>query len=186
MAGGPAAAALRQGARRLGENAASLGAPQGFGTWLTGKPLAFPLAGASNAADALADACGRDDAHAMADASLALLGLGPGLTPSGDDLVGGAFFARAALAATNGSDRAAWRTATSRVREAARDATNPISAALLSDLLEGQGWSALHDLVSALGSGDDARSSTAARRLTRLGHTSGWDLLSGFIAGASG
>jgi hypothetical protein len=185
IAGASAAAALWQGARRLRENAASLGAPQGFGAWLTGKLLAFPLAGAGKAADALADACGRDDADAAADAALALLGLGAGLTPSGDDLVGGAFFARAALAAASGADSAAWRTAAARVRAATTDATNPISAALLGDLLEGHGWSALHDLVSALSGDDDSRTITAARRLACLGHSSGWDLLAGFIAGAS-
>jgi hypothetical protein len=185
-AGAPAAAALRQGARRLRKNAASLGAPQGFGAWVTGKPLAFPLAGAGKAADALAEACGRDDADAAADAASALLGLGAGLTPSGDDLVGGAFFARAALAAASGADGAAWRTAAARVRAAATDATNPISAALLGDLLEGHGWSALHDLVTALSADDDSRAFTAARRLRSLGHSSGWDLLAGFIAGAAG
>jgi uncharacterized protein DUF2877 len=181
-----APAALRRGARRLGEITASLGAPQGFGAWLIGEPLTFPLAGATRAADALADACARDEADAAADAALALLGLGAGLTPSGDDFVGGAFFARVALAAVGGSDAAAWRTAATRVRAGAREATNPISAALLSDLLEGHGWSALHDLVRSLASGDDSRAMTAARRLTHLGHSSGWDLLSGFVAGASG
>jgi hypothetical protein len=150
-----------------------------------GKPLAFPLTGAATAADALARACARDAADAAADAALALLGLGPGLTPSGDDLVGGAFFARAALAVAGRPDSAAWKTAAARVRDAAREATNPISAALLSDLLDGHGWSALHDLVGALASGDDSSAVIAARRLTRLGHSSGWDLLSGFAAGAA-
>jgi Protein of unknown function (DUF2877) len=186
MVGARAEAAVCHGARRLREVAASLGTPKGFGAWLIGKPLAFPLAGAAKTADALADACARDDADVAADAALALVGLGAGLTPSGDDLVGGAFFARAALAAIAGSDVAAWRTAASRVRAAAHEATNPISAALLSDLLEGHGWSALHDLVGALACDDDARTVTAARRLTRLGHSSGWDLLTGFIAGAAG
>jgi hypothetical protein len=185
MAGPRAAAALRRGARRLTEIAASLGAPRGFGAWLMGRPLAFPLAGAAKAADALATACARDEADAAADAALALLGLGAGLTPSGDDLVGGAFFARAALAEIGGSDGAEWRKAAASVRAAAGEMTNPISAALLGDLLEGHGWSALHDLVSALASDEDSRATTAARRLTRLGHSSGWDVLAGFAAGAA-
>ena len=183
--GARAEAALRRGARRLGAIAASLGAPQGFGVWLTRTSLGFPLTTAAKAADTLADACARDDADAAADAALGLLGLGAGLTPSGDDLVGGAFFARAVLAAVGGSDGTAWRTAASRVRAAAGEATNPISAALLSDLLEGHGWSALHDVVSALAVDDESRAVAAARRLTRLGHSSGWDVLAGFIAGAS-
>ncbi len=45
----------------------------------------------------------------------------------------------------------------------------------------------LHGLAHALGSGDDlARAIGAARRLTRIGHSSGWDMLAGFVAGASG
>ena len=150
-----------------------------------GRPLAFPLAGAAKAADAMAAACARDDADTAASAAVALLGLGAGLTPSGDDLVGGAFFARAALAEVGGGDGAAWRQAATSMRAAAGEATNPISAALLSDLLEGHGWSALHDLVSALASDDDSRATTAARRLIRLGHSSGWDVLAGFVAGAA-
>jgi primosomal protein N' len=58
----------------------------------------FPLARALPDVEALAIACAADDADAACRAALPLLGLGPGLTPSGDDLVGAAFFARRALA----------------------------------------------------------------------------------------
>jgi hypothetical protein len=165
---------------RLEMIAASLGAPEGFGAWLLGEPLTFPLGGAAGAADALAAACARDDAPAATEAALTLLGLGAGLTPSGDDFVGGAFFARAVLAA---SRSAAWTQAATSIRGAAAQATNAISATLLGDLIEGDGWSPLHDLAGALVSGDDARALSAARRLTGLGHSSGWDVLAGLAAG---
>jgi hypothetical protein len=182
MAEPRAAPLLRRGAQRLAALAGSLGEPQGFGEWLVGKPLAFPLTGAAKAADALASACARDDAAAAGQASMALIGLGGGLTPSGDDFVGGAFFARAVLAQLGGANSAAWQQAATLVRTAASSRTNAISAALLGDLLEGHGWSPLHDVACALASDDSAVAMNAAARLARLGHSSGWDVLAGFIA----
>jgi hypothetical protein len=72
------------------------------------------------------------------------------------------------------------------VRSAATRLTHPIGAALLGDLLDGEGWAPLHDLARALAHEDDATALDAARRLTQLGHSSGWDLLAGFMAGARG
>lgn len=175
--------ALRRGAERLVGKVAALGEPRGFGAWLVDSALGFPLTGAGKAADALAAACARDDASAAAHAARDLLGLGDGLTPSGDDFVGGAFFARAMLTQRGEADGAAWRQAASAVRTAASGATNAISAALLGDLLVGHGWSPLHDLVGAFICDDEASAMDAASRLARLGHSSGWDLLAGLVAG---
>jgi len=182
-----AVAVLKRGAARLASMAPALGEPTGFGARLVGAPLAFPLSEAAARADALAAACASDDAERAGEAAGALLGCGPGLTPSGDDYVGGAFFARAVLTALGGGDAveaAAWARAVVVVRDAAARSTHPISAALLGDLLAGHGWSCLHDLASSLARGEDTRANDAARRLTRLGHSSGWDLLAGFVAGA--
>lgn len=180
---GDAVTRWRGAARRLSSTAAALGEPAGFGAWLTGAPLAFPLSGAGKAAATLASACAADDATGAAAAASALLGLGAGLTPSGDDFVGGAFFARALLAELGSSDGAAWRRAAETVRSAARAATTPISAALLGDLVDGHGWAPLHELAVALATDDDAGAANAASRIIGLGHSSGWDLLAGFIAG---
>jgi hypothetical protein len=181
---GAAAAALRRGAARLATRVSALGTPRGFGAWLVGTPLAFPLDSAGGRADALARACADDDPARAAEAAMALLGLGPGLTPAGDDLAGGAFFARALLARAGACDAARWRDAAGAVRRAAAQLTHPIGAALLGDLLVGQGWAPLHDLAAALTRDDEPAALDAARRLTRLGHSSGWDLLAGFVAGA--
>ena len=179
-----AAAALRRGAARLAARAAALGTPRGFGAWLLGVPLAFPLDGAGARADTLARACAADDPARSAEAATALLGLGPGLTPAGDDFSGGAFFARALLARAGIVDAAAWQAGASAVRTAAARLTHPIGAALLGDLLAGEGWAPLHDLAAALARDDEPAALDAAGRLTRLGHSSGWDLLAGFVAGA--
>src|SRR5262249_58412931 len=85
--------------RELIADIRALGTPSGFGTLLGGAPLAFPLDGAAGHARVLADACTRDDAAAAEPAMLSLLGLGGGLTPSGDDFVGGVLVARQWLAA---------------------------------------------------------------------------------------
>ena len=70
------------------------------------------------------------------------------------------------------------------MRALAAERTHPISAALISDLLAGEGHGPLHDLAVALmGDAPPARALAAARRLTALGHSSGWDMLAGF-AGA--
>jgi uncharacterized protein DUF2877 len=180
------AAAARAAAtawRRLADALPTIGAPAGFGARLLHAQLVSPLHDAPAAADALARACARDDAPAAADAALALLGLGSGLTPSGDDFVGGALFARRALAAGGCVDAHAWRRAAEIVFAAAPARTHPISAALLGDLAAGLAHAPLHDLLGALAAGADGEARTAAGRLVRLGHSSGWDLLAGLAAG---
>lgn len=157
---------------------AAADAPLGFGALLAGRAPEFPLAGAAEAARRLARACADDDAGAAERAAWPLVGLGPGLTPAGDDFVGGAFFGRRLAGAG-----AAWHAAGARIRAAAAARTHPISAALLGDLIEGEGWAPLHDLAAALADGADGDALAAARRVTRLGHSSGWDILAGFIAG---
>ena len=113
-----------------------------------------------------------------------LIGLGPGLTPAGDDLLGGALIALRVAGRPAVADRlAAWllpRTAarTSRISRAHIEA-----AATL-----GQGHAALHETLAALCDDDDAALATALGRLDRVGHSSGWDALTGAVLalGASG
>jgi hypothetical protein len=178
-------AAVREGAADLAAAVRSLGVPAGFGARLVAAALPFPLGDAADRADALAEACRLDDATSAATAARGLLGLGPGLTPSGDDFVGAAFFARLRLAAGGAGDLVAWQAAAADVRAAAARLTHPLSAALLDDLLDGETWQPLHALTHALARADRAGACDAARRLVRLGHSSGWDLLAGFLAGAA-
>jgi hypothetical protein len=180
------AAGLVAGARELRRALPSLGPPRGLGALLAAAPLAAPLAGAGPAARALAAACGAGDAGRAAQAATRLLGRGPGLTPAGDDFLGGALFARALLARAGAGQAAAWAEAAAGVLAQARTATHPVSAVLLADLAAGHGWAPLHDLAAALGRGRPAAAREAAGRLVRLGHSSGWDLLAGILAGLLG
>src|SRR5262249_31174456 len=76
-------------------------------------------------ADALASACAADDPVSAAAAANTLVGLGPGLTPAGDDFTGGAFFARAVLARARVVDPAAREAAAPGVLTAAAPAPPP-------------------------------------------------------------
>ena len=59
--------------------------------------------------------------------------------------------------------------------------THPLSATLLGDLADGHSYASLHDLVQGLARETRAEARHAGRRLVRLGHSSGWDMLAGFV-----
>jgi hypothetical protein len=130
-------------------------------------------------ARALARACAEESPRAAVEAARPLLGLGTGLTPSGDDYVGGALFARRVLPTC---DRSGWDAAIAGIVDEATTRTHPISATLLRDLACGESWAPLHDLASALHDADDDHCRHAARELSGIGSTSGWDILAGFLA----
>jgi hypothetical protein len=131
----------------------------------------------------LAAACRADDAAAALEAARPLLGLGHGLTPAGDDLVGGVFFARALLARARLIDPDAWHRATAALVVAARAATHPVSAALLEDLVALDSHEVLRALARSLIDERPAAAVDAARDVVRLGNSSGWEILAGFLLG---
>lgn len=162
----------------------ALGQPRGLGALLIRRSPEPLLARAVEPARALARACVADDPGPAREAALALLGLGPGLTPAGDDYLGGAFFALRLLRAAGAALAAGWDQVREEVIRLAPERTHPVSVALLGDLLAGEAHAPLHDLAGALAAG--AATLPAARRLVRIGHSSGWDLLAGFVAGLLG
>ena len=160
---------------------ARVGAPAGFGPLVVGRPPHAPFERAAGSVRALARACRAGDASRAALAARALLGLGSGLTPSGDDVVGAAFLARRWVA-HRGHD-AAWQRASREVEAAARAVTHPLSATLLADCLAGESHASLHDLLLALAVDQPEAALDAGRRLVGIGHSSGWDMLAGAGAG---
>jgi len=178
-----APAQLAAACERIGRGIAGIGAAAGFGVLLFAGELRFPLAPALARVRALGQAVRADDAAAFEAAALPLLGLGPGLTPSGDDLVGACLFARRLC----GLD-AAWDAVAKNLTRAATARSNTISAALFGDLARGAAYAPLHDLAAAASArsdgGDDAALVAAAASLTAIGHSSGWDMLTGFFIGA--
>ena len=156
--------------------------PRGFGNLLAGREPAFPLGIAVRRVRDLAAAYTRKDIHAVIEVSVALLGFGTGLTPSGDDLVGGALFGHRFITA---HDPAWVKVAHSLSREIARR-SHVISTALFNDLANGQSFAPLHALAQALADGDDDAALRAAREMTEIGHSSGWDMVAGFLIGTTG
>lgn len=106
-----------------------------------------------------------------------MLGLGPGLTPSGDDYLGGMMIALRGF----GYDRAVERLYAIIEREAPRR-TNPISVAHLAAAREGWGSAPLHAVLNRLGSDTGASLAALISTVDRIGHTSGWDALTGLLA----
>ena len=118
-------------------------------------------------AGATADDAGRD-------AVRGLLGLGPGLTPSGDDCLSGCLIALHALGRGDLAGRLG-----AFIAAAPADATSPISAALLACAAAGEPGEALHALIGAVLEANEAAMPAAVDRLAGVGHTSGWDMLAG-------
>ena len=114
--------------------------------------------------------------HSVLEAATRLLGLGPGLTPSGDDFLGGLLIAlrlmnRGALSA---------RLWTGLEAAAARRSLD-LSVAHLSAAAAGRGSAALHAALNALVTGRADDLPAELERIEEIGHTSGWDALAGAV-----
>lgn len=106
-----------------------------------------------------------------------LIGLGPGLTPSGDDALGGAMVALHALGCPDIARRLA-----DRVLPLARERTTVISAAHLAAAADGEGAAALHATLAALTATRRRALGPGLAALAAIGHSSGWDALAGATA----
>ncbi|MBI3707239.1 MAG: DUF2877 domain-containing protein [Proteobacteria bacterium] len=167
----------------LCERLVGLAPAGGLGACLFGQTPTFPLDRAVHLAAAFVRASAAGDDAAVVAAALPLIGLGPGLTPSGDDFVGGLIFARRHIPATNARH---WDDIAESLKAEAVRRTNRISAALFADLADGQSFALLHTLVEAMHGNDGDAAFAAARRFVAIGHSSGWDMLAGLIAGLTG
>jgi hypothetical protein len=110
-----------------------------------------------------------------------LIGLGPGLTPSGDDYVLGVATACALL----GPRARVARAAMARVIDDGAHRTNDISHAALAHAARGRVRQSLVDLATALADGDRSTTAFRADRVLAIGATSGTDILAGLLAGLS-
>ena len=105
-----------------------------------------------------------------------LIGLGPGLTPSGDDVLGGLLLTLHLLGRGETG-----RSLFAGLQSQLRSDTNPISIAHIRAAAAGAGSAALHETLNAVLTGDQAAMADGLRRLDSLGHTSGWDSLAGAV-----
>ena len=105
-----------------------------------------------------------------------LVGLGPGLTPAGDDFWCGVMVA---LRAQGFED--IFGKVSGSVLKLAEERTNKISRAHMECAAGGQGAQALHETISAMGMADGVRLRSALHELDKIGHSSGWDSLAGVV-----
>ncbi|HKS61461.1 MAG TPA: DUF2877 domain-containing protein [Xanthobacteraceae bacterium] len=103
--------------------------------------------------------------------AVGLLGLGPGLTPSGDDVLAGALAALDAI-----GERDAHAALARAIVDTLPGTTSPLSACLLRAAAAGQIGESLYRAVSAAIAGDVDAAIAAAEA---IGHSSGWDMLAG-------
>lgn len=113
------------------------------------------------------------------DAARSLLGLGPGLTPSGDDYLAGVAVGLRSLGAHRHHARLA-----EAVAALAGECTNEISAAHLAAALRGRLRADLHLVIDAVLAADRGAIASGLRRLRAEDHHSPWDALAGFAAAA--
>jgi hypothetical protein len=128
----------------------------------------------------MARACLENQPSRISQNAGALIGLGPGLTPSGDDFVGGLLFCIYSL-----------QTAYPELNlynplllEQYRSRTHQISFTLLQDLANGHAIAPLHQIIDSIFSGKSIESiQPSISQLTQVGHSTGWDLLAGLLTG---
>lgn len=109
-------------------------------------------------------------------AAIQLLGLGPGLTPSGDDLLAGLMIAWHHVGAPVAAKRLGQV-----LLEAGVGRTHPISLAHLEAASLGYGAAPLHDLLEALVVDDRRALEEALDATAKIGHSSGIDAIAGIM-----
>jgi hypothetical protein len=112
---------------------------------------------------------------------LKLVGLGLGLTPSGDDFLGGLLFTAYHLKSAYPWEFRWDRGLIPDFLDRACPLTNRLSYTILEDLAHGHGPEPLHALVNSLLRGEPSHSLDDVQRLTGIGHSSGWDMLAGVL-----
>jgi hypothetical protein len=125
---------------------------------------------------AFTGALARHDRAAAAKSAHDLIGLGPGVTPSGDDLLVGLEAALHALADPRAGFLAAALTDID-------ERTTVVAATLLRRAAQGEFAERIHRLLAALLGPDDRAIPGAIERAVAWGATSGTDCLVGVLAG---
>jgi hypothetical protein len=133
---------------------------------------------------AIAKACLRRDLNTVLIEGENLVGLGPGLTPSGDDFLGGLLFLIKSLDSAYPGFFPWNQEGVFDFIGRAKSQTHPISHTFLNDFAWGHAPAPWHELVDALiYRGDFEEIISAMLRCLGFGHSSGWDVLAGFLTG---
>ncbi|MCW2889891.1 MAG: hypothetical protein QOE54_1158 [Streptosporangiaceae bacterium] len=132
----------------------------------------------------LADRCAAGDLANAVDAAERIVGLGPGLTPSGDDVLAGLLASlRLMGGAVHGGETSIWLAdwIGAAVTADAGTRTTALAATLLHCAARGQVGAEVAAVLRALAGQEPL--APAVRRLLGAGHTSGADTIWGLLAG---
>jgi hypothetical protein len=133
---------------------------------------------------AITKACLNKEIVQVAQIGRELIGLGPGLTPSGDDFMGGLLFVFHWLKRIFPEDFFWDDQPILNLIDWSFSRTNPISHAILRDLSSGHGPEPLHDILNfLLCGGDQEKMALDIDRLCGVGHSSGSDIIAGLLTG---
>jgi hypothetical protein len=119
---------------------------------------------------------GRDTRELPPGGITKLVGLGPGLTPSGDDFLAGMLVV---LSLAGRFDLVA--AVDQVIRPTLAEGTGPISRLHLAAALDGESSERFHAMVNAVLVGDRYALESQLVSISQVGHCSGWDTLAGAV-----
>jgi len=128
------------------------------------------------------------DLTAVTENASAILGLGPGLTPSCDDFLAGLFLSLGYAGNSfygKGDGRARFfKKAGDEILKLAKEKTTVYSACLIDDARKGEGPQAATSLIRSLLTGSPEDTAAAAKTLLKMGAMTGADTAVGIYYGA--
>lgn len=130
----------------------------------------------------LITAAQRFDSNASAEAAHEMIGLGPGVTPSGDDILIG-FLAGLHSMAGNKKERQAFIQAFGSAIFLFLKETNDISRTYIQHAIKSEFSSSFVTLIDAIREGEQQQLLTSTKNAMCVGHSSGMDSLTGLLIG---
>ena len=113
-----------------------------------------------------------------------LIGLGEGLTPSGDDFIGGMLFSSSVMQEIYSQYQGFTQSEVESLIDNSRNRTNLISYSMLKDHAAGHGSDTLHRFINNVLTDQHLESTYyLGLELIRIGHSTGWDILTGVWTG---
>ena len=157
--------------------------------WASGPGTGVERAGVVGAAGIparlLCDAAVRGHAVSVAWAARSLAGLGPGLTPSGDDLLAGFAAAWILVGDSAGLDGTTRERVTAAIFAGAKRRASPLGRAWLAHACRGELVEPMTRFVAALLAAEPRDLGAAARGALAVGSSSGTDWMVGFLLAAA-
>ena len=151
---------------------------------LTPEPVQPVLKKALPVLRSMKNACQLHDLNGILKIAHDLIGLGDGLTPSGDDFLGGLFYSFFTLRPFFTHYGSINRIAIELFLEETRALTNEISWILLSDMVHGSAIEPLSNLLYQILRGQSLSAlKKTVQELSIIGNSTGWDLLTGVLLG---